>query len=319
MLVVDPRRGTLADDTIASLPKRLRRGDLIVVNDAATLPASLVGRAGDTWIEIRLAGVRPEGRLDAVLFGAGDWHTPTEARPEPPVLQPGAHIDLGPVSAKVVAVSPRSARVVTLETDPRGDAFWTRLYQAGRPVQYSYLAAELALWDVQTGFAGRPWAVELPSAGRPLSFALLAALRAAGIGLAAVTHGAGLSSIGSADLDALLPLPERYEVSTETLNSIAETRARGGRVVAVGTSVVRALESAARFGGAGVTEWVLHRGVPLLTVDGLLTGIHTPPASHWALLGAFADADLLDRARRYAESHGYLDHEFGDTELVLAA
>src|SRR6185503_15959730 len=106
----------------------------------------------------------------------------------------------------------------------------------GRPVQYSYLEGPLELWHVQTLYAGRPWAAEQPSAGRPLTASVLRALEESGVRLAALTHAAGISSTGDAALDALLPLPERYEIPAATVAAIARARAGGGRVIAIGTT-----------------------------------------------------------------------------------
>src|SRR5260370_158640 len=131
-----------------------------------------------------------------------------------------------------------------------------------------------ALGSVQGPCAAGPWAVAAPSAGLPLDWELLTALRARGVGLAAISHGAGLSSTGDAALDAALPLPERFEVPPATAQALAEARARGAYVVAVGTSVVRALESAAVLQRPrGDTDLVIGPGYQLRAVDGLLTGM----------------------------------------------
>src|SRR5262249_14918386 len=124
-------------------------------------------------------------------------------------------------------------------------ALWAAIYAAGRPVQYSYLSAPLELWDVQTAYASRPWAFEAPSAGLPLDGATLVALRRRGIAIATLTHAAGLSSRGAPATAAALPLPARSDIPAETVAAIETARSRGGRVVAVGTTVVRALEGAA--------------------------------------------------------------------------
>ena len=150
---------------------------------------------------------------------------------------------------------------------------------------------------------------------------LLSALRARGVALAAITEGAGLSSTGDPALDAALPLPERFEVSASTVRAAVEARARGGRVIAVGTSVVRALESAAASGElrptSGETDPILGPGFRPRAVDGLFTGLHEPTASHFALLQAFATRAQLDAAYAHAERGGYLGHEFGDTNLIV--
>jgi S-adenosylmethionine:tRNA ribosyltransferase-isomerase len=323
LLAVDPQRGRLQTAPLAELPALLAPGDLLVVNDAATLPAALAGTdQRGRPVEVRLLADRGGGRFQAVLLGAGDWRQRTEDRPAPPLLEPGDRIIFGDTGARVVSRSPLSPRLVDLELEVRGDALWAALYRHGRPVQYAYLAHALPLWAVQTVYAARPWAFEMPSAGRPLSWELLLALRRGGVGWAAVTHAAGLSSTGDEAIDRALPLRERFEIPAETPLAVAEARRRGGRVVAVGTTVVRALEGAvAAWGelraGNGETDLRLTPRYHPRVVDGVLTGVHAPGESHFELLGAFAPAPLLDAAASQASAEGYLSHELGDSMLVL--
>lgn len=346
LLAVDAGTGQHADLQVADLPSLLRPSDLLVVNDAATVPASLRGRVasesqrvggagvGGAEVELRLAGfARPEPGESAddvfwaVLFGPGDWRTPTEHRWPPPSLGVGARVALaGALAAEVLAVSPISPRLVRIRFSLRGAALWAALYAHGKPVQYSYLREEVALWSVQTVYAARPWAVELPSAGRPLSWEILTRLRQSGVELAWLTHAAGLSSTGEPALDAALPLPERYEIPDTTALLVARTRRRGGRVIAVGTTVVRALEGAAQAAAAsgsgqllapsGLTDLVLAPTSSLRIVDGILTGIHSPDESHFRLLGAFCPLPLLRTSWEHACTAGYLCHEFGDLSLI---
>jgi S-adenosylmethionine:tRNA ribosyltransferase-isomerase len=324
LLRIDPGRAALFDARMTDLPGILRAGDLLVVNDAATLPASLGGRSsGGEAVEVRLVGSAPGGDFTAVLFGAGDWRARTEDRPAPPPLRERDRLTFGPdLVATLTGVSPLAARLVRLRFDREGAALWGALYRHGRPVQYSYIERPLALVDVQTAYASRPWAAELPSAGHPLTLGLLLRLRRAGVELATLTHAAGLSSTGDPTLDAHLPLPEPFEIPPETVNAVERAKAGGRRVVAVGTTVVRALEGAAAAGegrlhaGFGVTDLRIGAAHHLRIVDGLLTGIHEPGTSHFLLLTAFAPGELLERAYRYAESAGYVGHEFGDSSLI---
>ncbi len=315
---------TLADRDVVDLPSLLRPGDVLVVNDAATLPASLRGRTeGGAPVEVRLLGHPRGDAWPALLFGAGDWRTQTEDRPLPPALRTGASIVFADGLVAVVdRVWPESPRLVDVRFDRAGTTLLAALYAQGRPVQYAYHPQPLSLRALQTPFAARPWAAEMPSAGRALTAALLARLRRAGVGVAGLTHAAGLSSTGDAALDALLPLPEPYEVPEETAEAVAATRRRGGRVVAAGTTVVRALESAAGEGdgrvapGRGVATLRLDGGHTLTAVDAILTGMHEPGSSHFALLTSFVSAERLMEAHARAESLGYLAHEFGDSMLV---
>jgi S-adenosylmethionine:tRNA ribosyltransferase-isomerase len=348
------RRG-FVDGRIGDLRDLLRDGDLLVVNDAATLPASLRGVTGSgVPVEVRLAGAGDCGGdgggggdggrggddcWRAALFGAGDWRQRTEDRPPPPAVGIGEELRFGgtgargragrlgrpggPLRATIASVDARSPRLVSLRFAARGVALWRALYRAGRPVQYSHTAQPLALWQVQTAYAARPWAAEAPSAGLALSWELLLDLRRSGIAIARVTHAAGLSSIGDGKLDGRLPLAERYDVPAETVRAVATARRRGGRVVAVGTTVVRALEGAARsyegrlVAGAGTTDLRLGPATRRRVVDGILTGIHDPGTSHFALLESFAPRALLLEAHAFAAQRGYLGHEFGDAMLIL--
>lgn len=320
LLAVDPAAETVRDLTPSDLPSLLRAGDALILNDAATLPASLVLTSHDA--ELRLAAHAPGAAFIAVVLGAGSWRTPTERRGAPPRLLAGERIASGELTGAVVAVDAADPELVTVRFDQTGAAFERALYRRGRVVQYAYLTRELELWDVQSGFSARPWAFEPPSAGLPLTFELLFALRRRGVELGALSHAAGLSSTGSASLDRRLPLPERYEIPNATRELVEHTRARGGRVVAVGTTVVRALESSALEHGAvtagpGEARLVIGPGFRPRVIDGLLTGMHEPKTSHFALLSAFASRALLERALERAAQAGYVQHEFGDSCLIV--
>src|SRR5262249_6620704 len=153
--------------SLEALPALLRAGDLLVVNDAATLPASLPAAAPDgSPMEVRLAGEEDDGAWKSVLFGAGDWRTPTESRPPPPVLAPGSVPRFAPgFTAPVERVGAVSPRLVWLRFSPSGERFWRALYRHGQPVQYAHEELALPLDRVQTPYASRPWSSEMPSAG----------------------------------------------------------------------------------------------------------------------------------------------------------
>jgi S-adenosylmethionine:tRNA ribosyltransferase-isomerase len=320
LLHVDREARSFADHPLARLPSLLRAGDLVVVNDAATLPASL--RLTNHDAELRLLAHESDRTFRAVLFGAGDFRTRTEDRPAPPRFAPGEVLAFGELGAHVVAVDADEPRLVRVRFDRDGRELIEALYRLGKVVQYAYLERPLELWDVQNRYASRPWAFELPSAGRPLTFGLFGELRARGVALAVVTHAAGLSSTGSSSLDRRLPLPEQSDVPIETVRAVETAKERGGRVVAVGTTVVRALEGRALesqrlSAGRNETSLVIGPGFRPRIVDGLLTGLHEPGTSHFALLEAFAERGLLVRALEHASRLGYVEHEFGDSCLVL--
>jgi S-adenosylmethionine:tRNA ribosyltransferase-isomerase len=208
-------------------------------------------------------------------------------------------------------------RRVELVADVSGDTLWQALYAAGAPIQYAHRPELLPLYAVQTAYAARPWAVEMPSAGRPLTWDVLLELRRRGVGIATLTHAAGLSSTGDAALDTALPWPEQYEIPKRTARMIRETKERGGRVIAIGTTVVRALEAADGRAGLGVATLRLDARYQLRVVDGIVSGLHAPGESHFELLSAFAPRERLVRAIEVAGRAGLSSHELGDTCLVL--
>jgi S-adenosylmethionine:tRNA ribosyltransferase-isomerase len=327
-LLVAGAAGELRHARRADWPHELAPGDLVVANDAATLPASLMGRhepSGEA-LEARLAARRTLAPDDltftAVLFGAGDYRTPTELRAPAPAVSPGDSLAFGPLSARVEAVLGHP-RLVRLAFEGEPATVWAGIAAHGTPVQYAYMTPALALWDVWTPIAGPPVAFEPPSAGFALDWAGLRELRWQGVGFAVVTHAAGLSSTGDPALDARLPLPEAYRILASTAAAIAEARRRGGRVIAVGTTVTRALEHAARGGrlaaGDGLADQRLGPGTRLRVVDAILSGAHEPGTSHYDLLGAFADREGLAAIDAALQAGGYRTHEFGDSVLLWRA
>jgi S-adenosylmethionine:tRNA ribosyltransferase-isomerase len=303
-------------------------GDVVVANDAATLPASVFGIHLPTGgaIELRLAGrrsLRPQhiDRFTAVAFGAGDFRTPTESRPLPPAFTVGDVLRLGPLDAVVRAILDHP-RLIEVTFEGSAQQIWEGLARHGRPIQYSYLAAPLAVWDTWTTIASRPVAFEAPSAGFLLDWRLVDSLRARGATFVTLTHAAGISSTGDARLDAMLPLAEAYEIPWRTATAIESARRRGGRIIAIGTTVVRALEDAAASDGrvrAGSASATLRVGAltRLRVVDALVTGQHEPGTSHYELLRAFQDDSVLQQMIAEAETHRYRTHEFGDSLFIV--
>lgn len=326
LLVIDALSKKFTHTTIRDLPHFLRAGDVLVVNDAATFPGSLRARS-DTGrqYEIRLVSHRGGTDWNAVLFGDGDWRTPTELRPTVEPVNRGTRFSFAEdLSAEVVWISEDSPRLVTIRFHQDRPSMWSGIYRLGRPIQYSYLSHGLDLWSVQTMYGSRPWAAEMPSAGRPLRWDLLQNLMRRGILVHRLTHETGLSSTGDEVLDAMLPLPERFEIPESTISAIQDAKDGNGRIIAVGTSVVRALEGSMILNGgrlvsgAGETDLKIWHGYRRHVVDGLLTGIHEPADSHFRLLEAFADPELLRHAHASAEENGYRSHEFGDSCLILS-
>jgi len=305
----------------------LRPGDLVVANDAATLPASLQGLhlSTRTPVEVRLAGrhsLAPDkvSHFSAVVFGEGDFYTRTEDRLPPPPLAPGDRLALGPLRATVERLIDHP-RLVELRFDGSPDEIWAGLARHGRPIQYAHVKTPLALWDVWTRIAGPPVAFEPPSAGFALDWHALAAIRARGAEFATITHAAGISSTGDDELDRILPFDEPYRIPEATAGAVRRARAHGGRIVAVGTSVVRALEHAATGnghvrGGEGLATQHIGPKSRLRVVDAILSGTHEPGTSHYELLRAFLNDAMLLRTSVELDAGGYRTHEFGDSVLI---
>jgi S-adenosylmethionine:tRNA ribosyltransferase-isomerase len=296
------------------LPDHLRPGDLLVVNASATLPAALTAARED--------GTRV------------DLHLST---PEPPPAGPGLRW--------VVELRRHGARVRDAVVGERlllpGDATATllapylspgRLWVAaldlptplepylgvhGAPIRYAHETVARPLEDHQTMFAAEPGSAEMPSAGRPFTPRALAALRARGVGVAKIVLHTGVSSPERGER----PYPERFRVGCGAADAVNRARARGARVVAAGTTVVRALESAADAQGNvhpadGWTSLTVTPERGIRAVDALLTGWHEPDASHLLMLEAIAGRALLERSYAAALAHGYRWHEFGDVHLL---
>jgi S-adenosylmethionine:tRNA ribosyltransferase-isomerase len=316
--------GNLRHFERAAFATALRLGDLVVANDAATLPASLGARHDRTGsrLEIRLAGWARLGdptRFVALALGAGDHRIRTEERGRPPRLVPGDSVSIGPLTASVEGLFGHP-RLFGLRFHGSRAAILAGLARHGRPIQYSHVPAPLALWDVWTPIAGQPVAFEPPSAGFALDWRLLADLRRRGVGFATVTHAAGISSTGDPRLDLRLPLDEHYRIPGGTAAAIDDVRAQGGRVVAIGTTVVRALEAAAAGAGVrpggGIASGRIGPGTRLRVADAIVTGVHFPGDSHFELLRAFADDIRLRRLTAALEEMKFRSHEFGDVVMI---
>ncbi|MEW6055002.1 MAG: S-adenosylmethionine:tRNA ribosyltransferase-isomerase [Bdellovibrionota bacterium] len=346
LLVIRRRPRVPENATFSDLPHFLNQGDLLIFNDAATYPASLKARTqGGQSIEVRLVAKNEDGSWQALVLGEGDWRIRTEDRPAPPRLGPkdvlffGNHQssdekqsgtivpdfalpDARRFTASIEAVSKFSNRFMTLRFEVSEQEMWKKIFELGQPIQYSYLKEELSLWSVQTLYSSLPWASEMPSAGRPFTAELLIKLARKGIEFATLTHATGISSTGDEALDEKLPLNERFFIPAKTIEAIGKAKNEGKRVVAVGTSVVRALEGCyanhgALHEGMGSTGIILSATTKLCVVSGVISGIHDQSESHFRLLEAFAPREALIQAAQFAQKYGYLQHEFGDSCLVL--
>jgi S-adenosylmethionine:tRNA ribosyltransferase-isomerase len=326
LMVVDRDSGAVWHTRFSDLPLLLRPGDLLVANDSRTLPASLLGwTASGAPLELRLAG-RDGDRWAGLALGvpsSGDPAlVPTDARPPAPVLAPGDRLTFaGGLGASVIARHDEVPAMVWIRFDLAGAALLGALHRAGQPVRYAYVPERWGLHHYQTLFAAAPGSAEMPSAGRAFTVQTLHDLRARGVGLATISLHAGLSTYGDPEVDRRFVPAEPYRLPAATAAAVERCRAAGGRVIAVGTTVVRTLETATTpdgrvAAGAGVTRLRIDADHKLRAVDGLLTGLHEPEASHLDLLRAFLTTAQLRAAYGEALSRGYLWHEFGDVCLI---
>ena len=285
------------------LPQFLEPGDLLVVNTSATLPASLPAADG---LELRLSTqVGPDRWLVELRTSAGE------------------RFRGGREGQRVALPEGRGAELLARHTGgrlwlahvPVDEAF---LRRHGRPIRYGYVRTPWPLEAYQTVFAREPGSAEMPSAGRPFTAELVTELVTSGVLVAPVTLHTGVSSPEVCEA----PYAERYDVPVSTARLVNAVREWGGRVIAVGTTVVRALETVVRpdgtvTGGRGWTSLVVTPERGVRAVDGLLTGWHEPESSHLQMLEAIAGPELLRGSYCAAHAHGYLWHEFGDVHLIL--
>jgi S-adenosylmethionine:tRNA ribosyltransferase-isomerase len=297
-----------------SLPELLEPGDLLVVNESATVPASLpaVGREGEFLLNV------------STHYGGTTWLAEprwSADRPGPVPLTPGASVVAGGISFQAIGPFPGIERLWFFH----GAGNVTEAMRAfGQPIHYGYVPRAYPLEVYQTVFSRVPGSAEMPSAGRPFTPRLLRSLAQRNIGVAPIVLHTGVSSLEfELDRGKIPPIyPEPFDVPAATASKVNATRAEGHRVVAVGTTVVRALETA--FEGRGVrplrgfTRLTLGPGRPIRAVDGVITGFHDARTSHLALLFGFAGEDRVRAAYADAIREQYLWHEFGDSHLLWA-
>jgi S-adenosylmethionine:tRNA ribosyltransferase-isomerase len=320
-LMVLPRcDGAVIHTRFDALGEFLHPGDLLVVNNSRTLPALLRGHDEQGQpVEVRLARRRSaEG-----AFQASEWDVLLlDGRKR--VGQAGMRLDFGQgLAGRVLGPVPDLPFLWQVQFEPCCIPLLDLIYRLGEPVRYSYVEEVYPIDLYQTVYAGEPGSVEMPSAGRPFSWEMLLALQRKGIGFATITLHTGLSSSRDDELDAAHPVySEEFCVPQETAGAIQLAHSQGGRVIAVGTTVVRALETAAQADGSveaasGWTRLHIGPGYRLCTVDALLTGFHEPRSSHLDLLSAFVEPGRLQAAYQEAIRRGYLWHEFGDVNLII--
>jgi len=316
----------LAHARFRDLARHLTPGDLLVVNTSGTLAAAVDARRADgRAVTVHFSTPLDDGCWAAELRHGDDQRSRvTDAEPAETIALPGK----AELTLLCRYPDPAAERLWVTSVTGQDLAGGVEAYLArhGRPIRYSYVPDEWPVATYQTVFSRHPGSAEMPSAGRPFTSDLVVDVITSGVAIAPITLHAGVASLEAGEL----PLPERYSVPEATARLVNMTSSAGRRVVAVGTTVTRALESAADEEGTvtasrGWTDLVLGQESlastvrPARVVNGLITGWHDPEASHLALLEAVAGTALVKAAYAEADSAGYLGHEFGDSCLLLPA
>lgn len=301
MLVSDKDSGAISHHRFEDLPGLIHPGDLLVVNNSTTLPASVPTKHGR---RVHFSSSRPDGSwLVELRDGPG------------PYLGEAAGGAVHLPGGVVLRLEERFGRRLWV-TRPPVASVPEYLARHGKPIRYSYIDRDWPVSAYQTAFATVPGSAEMPSAARPFTADLVTRLVSAGVGIAPITLHTGVASLES-DED---PYPEWFEVGAHTARAVNAARESGGRVIAVGTTAVRALESAVENGrvraASGHTDRIIAPRTPPEVVDGLLTGLHEPRSTHLAMLEALCDTGLLRESYEAAIDAGYLWHEFGDVHLI---
>jgi S-adenosylmethionine:tRNA ribosyltransferase-isomerase len=310
MLVARRSTASLTYARVRDLPEFLVAGDILVVNTSATLPAALPARLGDRAVKLHLSTQLDDGTWVVELRGAD-----LEPFRPPPI---GVRLDLPDGAGADLIAAYRNSRRLAVARLSVGEPVATYVQRHGAPIRYPHAQADHPLDTYQTVFAREPGSAEMPSAARPFTRELVTELVTCGVLFAPVTLHAGVSSLERGEQ----PYPERYRVPWTTAQLLNARFAWGGRAIAVGTTVVRAIESAATPNGLvapaeGWTDLVITRDRPLRAIDALLTGWHDPASSHLELLEAATGAELLERSYAAARCRGFVFHEFGDAHLIL--
>jgi S-adenosylmethionine:tRNA ribosyltransferase-isomerase len=320
MMVASRSTGRLTHSTFALLPAFLNEGDLVVVNTSGTIPAALTAttESGDAGGGCDGIVVHLSTRLDDGRWVVEPRRTVGHATERWPDEDPPRRLLLG--EAASMALQERyldSRRLWIAELDlPQPVLTWLTVH--GRPIRYGYVERQWPLSAYQNVYVTEPGSAEMPSAGRPFTTDVVTRLVAKGVGVTPIVLHTGVASLEADEL----PYPEHARVSPTTAQRVNATRAAGGRVIAVGTTVVRALESAVDdtanvHAFDGWTELVITPERGVRAVDGLLTGWHEPEASHLLMLEAVAGRALLESSYAASLAEGYQWHEFGDVHLIL--
>ena len=316
LLAIDTKSGAYSSTPFTDISRFLRRGDILVFNNSMLVPSSLPVFDNTT------------GTSGYLNFGTSRKDGMILVEPRPKTFNRMLDADEG----EVTIIGPGTGIALKGRHETFQRFVWANaefgehrlseiLSKYGAPLTYDHIPFKLPLEYYRTAFSSVPGSSEFPSAARPFSRRVMGMLRSRGVGIAEITLHCNLSPLEPSEFDgAPTLLEEQYAIGEEAAGSINRTREAGGRVIAVGTSVVRALESSYNGGvvprSAG-TDLFIRPGHEIRAVDGLVTGMHDPESSHVEMISSFVDDALLQSAYSTALSLGYQWHEFGDLSLVL--
>ncbi len=313
LLVVDRATGTLAHRVFRELPEYLRPGDVLVLNDTRVIPARLIGRRAGTGGQVELLLLHRRSN--------GEWET--LARPGRR-LREGARVVFGDgrLVAVVTGITPAGGRVVRFEGEDEVEQLISQVGQVPLP---PYIRTPLADPErYQTVYAREPGAAAAPTAGLHFTPELLERIRDGGVTIAEITLHVGLGTFQPVKVSRVEEHEmhaEYYRVPVETVKAIRSAREQGGRVFAVGTTVVRTLETAAAGGelqpGDGWTRLFIYPGFRFRVVDALITNFHLPRSTLLLLVSAFAGRELIGRVYEEAVRQRYRFYSFGDAMLIV--
>ncbi len=313
LLVSSRRTGSIVHGRFRDLPRFLAPGDLLVVNTSATLPAAVPAtRADGTELELRFSTPAPGRDPDRY------WIVELRRGGQPfGAVEVGEELVL-PAAATARILAPYAGARLWLAHVDLSPPLETYLTEYGHPIRYDYVPRRWPLSAYRNVYADEPGSAEMPSAGRPFTPELITRLVTGGVLVAPITLHTGVSSQERHEL----PYPERFRIPRHTASLVNAVHDWGGRVIAVGTTVVRALETVSQPDGTvapdeGWTNLVVTSERGLWAIDGLLSGLHEPESSHLDVLRAAAGEALLERSYDAAREHGYRWHEFGDSQLIL--
>lgn len=311
LLVLNRETGKAEHSVFYELDQYIQPGDVVILNNSRTIPAELTGLdTKQQKVVIRLAQRINEGSWKALIV-------------QPRLLQVGDRFRFGEHIEAVISSAAVDQPLVTLQFSICCEELWDVVYRHGQPIRYEYIHDPWELDYYQTVFATVPGSVEMPSAGRAFSWELIQKLRKKQVQIGFIQLHTGLSYYED---DQWVSIPsnhyEDYVIPESTVQLIQQAKKTGGRVIAVGTTVVRALESVYdRYQQVKAvqeqTNLYITSGFKLQVVDGLITGLHEPEASHLDLLSAFVSPQLLQSSYLEAIRAGYLWHEFGDMNLII--